>query len=61
MNPSPRHQRLWECSSEKGPFQQIVRESEIHPVHVSDWKQAMMEREPELLSSDWQKSPEEQY
>ena len=42
-------------------IQQIAKEYEIHPVQVSDWKKAMMERMPEILRSGRQKSPEEQY
>ena len=40
---------------------QIAKEYEIHPVQVSDWKKAMMERMPEIFSSGRKKSPEEQY
>ena len=42
-------------------IQQIAKEYEIHPVQVSDWKKAMMERMPEIFSSGRKKSPEEQY
>jgi transposase len=42
-------------------IQQIAKEYEIHPVQVSDWKKAMIERMPEIFSSGRKKSPEEQY
>ena len=42
-------------------IQQIAKEYEIHPVQVSDWKKAMMERMPEIFSSGRKRSPEEQY
>ena len=42
-------------------IQQIAKEYEIHPVQVSDWKKAMIERIPEIFSSGRKKSPEEQY
>ena len=42
-------------------IQQIAKEYEIHPVQVSDWKKAMMERMPEIFSSGRKKSPEDQY
>ena len=42
-------------------IQQIAKEYEIHPVQVSDWKKAMMERMPEIFSSGRKNSPEEQY
>ena len=42
-------------------IQQIAKEYEIHPVQVSDWKKAMIERTPEIFSSGRKKSPEEQY
>lgn len=42
-------------------IQQIAKEYEIHPVQVSDWKKAMMERMPEIFSSGRKKSPDEQY
>ena len=42
-------------------IQQIAKAYEIHPVQVSDWKKAMIERMPEIFSSGRKKSPEEQY
>ena len=42
-------------------IQQIAKEYEIHPVQVSDWKKAMIERMPEIFSSGRKKSPEDQY
>ena len=42
-------------------IQQIAKEYEIHPVQVSDWKKAMIERMPVIFNSGRKKSPEEQY
>ncbi|MEO1857061.1 MAG: hypothetical protein ABGY95_06810 [Rubritalea sp.] len=46
---------------EEKTIQQIATEYDIQPVPVSDWKEPMMVRMPEVFSSGRAKSPEEQY